>query len=333
MGNTALFISVLVFTAITTLSCGLYYYVILRNKRAGLVNKIKYATGVLDLDETESGHPDKHDQDSPVKKHISNLLIQLGNFSKPKNEEDISQTRLDLIRAGYRKSSSVVLFYGAKIFIAALLLTVYVFYKVIIMSVIPADIDLQGISRLSVLLYSAIGILVGFNLPNYWLRLKIKERQNKILEGFPDALDLMIVCVEAGMGLDAAINRTAKEMELSNKIISDEFKMVSLELRAGKLRRDALKNLAARIGLEDVNSLISLLIQTDKFGTSVAQALRVHSDSMRVKRFQKAEELAAKLPVKLVFPLIIFIFPSIFVVLLGPAIIRISTTIFPALAK
>ena len=331
MGNTALIISVLVFAGITMISCGLYYYVILRNKRVALVDKIKHATDVSDLEEAKSGHPDKHNQDGSAGKHISTLLLQLGNIIKPKNEEEASQTRRDLVRAGYRKGSSIFLFYGVKFFIASLMIIVYVFYKVMILALIPDDIEIQGISNFSVLLYSVVGLLSGFYLPNLWLRFKIKDRQSKILEGFPDALDLMIVCVEAGMGLDAAIARTAKEMELSNKIISDEFKMVSLELRAGKLRRDALKNLAARIGLEDVNSLISLLIQTDKFGTSVAQALRVHSDAMREKRFQRAEELAAKLPVKLVFPLIVFIFPSIFVVLLGPAMIRISTTIFPIL--
>ena len=159
----------------------------------------------------------------------------------------------------------------------------------------------------------------------------ISERQRKILEGFPDVLDLMVVCVEAGMGLDAAIFRAGKEIELKNRVISEEFKLLSLELRAGKSRQDALRSLAMRVNLEDVNSLISLLIQTDKFGTSVAQALRVHSEAMRVKRFQMAEEIAAKLPVKLVFPLILFIFPSLFVVLLGPAMINIYRILLPRL--
>jgi tight adherence protein C len=173
--------------------------------------------------------------------------------------------------------------------------------------------------------------LIGYFLPNYWLTLVTAKRKSKIMEGFPDALDLMVVCVEAGMGLDAAIFRAGREIELKNKIISEEFKLLSLELRAGKTRREALRNLAMRIDLEDVNSLISLLIQTDRFGTSIAQALRVHSDSMRDKRQLMAEEIAAKLPVKLVFPLICFIFPSLFVVLLGPAAIRIYRNLFPYL--
>ena len=153
-----------------------------------------------------------------------------------------------------------------------------------------------------------------------------------ILEGFPDALDLMVVCVEAGIGLDAAITRVGEEMRFGNEVLSEEFKMLSLELRAGKQRRDALRNLALRTDLEDVSSLVSLLIQTDKFGTSVAQALRVHSDSMRVRRYQRAEELATKLPVKLLFPLILFIFPSFFVTLLGPAVIQIFRVLLPRMA-
>jgi tight adherence protein C len=173
---------------------------------------------------------------------------------------------------------------------------------------------------------------IGFYLPNLWLRIKSGRREEKILQGFPDALDLMVVCVEAGIGLDAAINRVGEEMKLSNKVLAEEFRLLSLELRAGKQRRDALRNLATRTGLEDVSSLVSLLIQTDKFGTSVAQALRVHSESMRIKRYQKAEELATKLPVKLVFPLIIFIFPSIFVTVMGPAIIQIFRVLLPRLA-
>jgi tight adherence protein C len=141
----------------------------------------------------------------------------------------------------------------------------------------------------------------------------------------------MVVCVEAGMGLDAAINRVGEEMKLRNEVVSEEFRLMGLELRAGKLRRDALRNLGIRTGLDEVKSLMTLLVQTDKFGTSVAQALRVHSDSMRTRRYQKAEEMAAKLPVKLIFPLILFILPSLFVVVVGPAVIRLFRILLPTL--
>ena len=181
-------------------------------------------------------------------------------------------------------------------------------------------------------LFSLVLVVLGFYLPNLWLKWRIAKRKEKILEGFPDALDLMVVCLEVGTGLDAAISRVGEEMKLNSKVLSEEFKLLSLELRAGKHRRDALKNLALRTDLEDVSELVTLLIQTDKFGTSVAQALRVHSDSMRIKRYQRAEEVATKLPVKLLFPLILFIFPSLFVILLGPAVIQIFRTLLPRMA-
>jgi tight adherence protein C len=152
-------------------------------------------------------------------------------------------------------------------------------------------------------------------------------------EGLPEALDMMVVCVEAGMGLDAAINRVGEEIALSNKVVGEEFRLLSLELKVGKQRKDALRSLAMRTDLEDVNSLVTLLIQTERFGTSIGQSLRVHSDSMRVKRQQKAEEIAAKLPVKLLIPLILFIFPSLFVTILGPAVIRIIRILIPVITS
>jgi tight adherence protein C len=180
----------------------------------------------------------------------------------------------------------------------------------------------------------SIGVVLaigGFYLPNGWLRLKINKRKEKIRDGFADALDLMVVCVEAGMGLDSAISRVAREMALNNKTLSEELTLMTLELRAGKLRRDALKNLAMRTDLEDVNSLVTLLIQADKLGTGVGQALRVFSDSFRTKRYMRAEEAAAKIPVKLVLPLILFIFPTLLIAIMGPAAIRIYRILLPAL--
>jgi tight adherence protein C len=168
-----------------------------------------------------------------------------------------------------------------------------------------------------------LSALLGFYLPDIWLRQKTDKRKEKILNALPDALDLLVVCVESGMGLDSAIYRVAQEMRLNSPELSDELQLMNLELRAGKSRKDALKNLALRTNLEEINSLVTLLIQTDQFGTSMADALRIYSDSYRTQRYQRAEELAAKLPVKLIFPLVVFIFPALFVVLLGPAAISI----------
>ena len=150
---------------------------------------------------------------------------------------------------------------------------------------------------------------------------------NELLKALPDALDLLVICVEAGMGLDEGINRVANEIKLTSADLSEEFRFLNLELRAGKNRESALKNLALRTDIEEMRNLVTLLIQADKFGTSVATTLRVYSDTFRTQRMQKAEELAAKIPVKLVFPLILFIFPSLFVAILGPAVIRIFRNI------
>jgi tight adherence protein C len=180
-----------------------------------------------------------------------------------------------------------------------------------------------GQARFLHLAFFSIGFaLAGFYLPNLWLSLKIARRKEALTIGLPDALDLLVVCAEAGMGLDAAMKRVGEEMKLSNRTISEEFKLLNLELRAGKSRKDALKNLSLRADLEEVNSLITLLVQTDRFGTSVAQALRVHSDAMRTRRTQKVEEIAAKLPLKLLFPTVFCIFPSLFLVILGPALLQ-----------
>jgi tight adherence protein C len=222
--------------------------------------------------------------------------------------------RLNFLKAGIRRENAPAIFWGIKSFFAILFAAGFSLARVMTFKLMSYSMTFMMCTLLA---------LIGFYLPDIWLRIKIARRRNRIIEGLPDALDLLVVCVEAGLGLDAAINRVAEEIKFSNKLLSDELKLLNLELRAGKLRRDALRNLALRIGLEDVNSLVTLLIQTDKFGTSVAQALRVYSDALRTKRYQRAEEIAAKLPVKLVFPLVLFIFPALFVTILGPPAIRL----------
>jgi tight adherence protein C len=178
------------------------------------------------------------------------------------------------------------------------------------------------------MLWSAIFTsLLGLYMPDLWLKIKTHRRKDRITKGFPDALDLLVVCVEAGMGLDGAINRVGQELDLNQPELSHEFKLLNLELRAGKARTAALKNLANRTDIDDVHSLVTVLLQTDRFGTSVAQALRVFSDSFRTTRYQRAEESAAKVPTKLIFPLAICIFPAMFSVILGPVAITIFRTL------
>jgi len=159
--------------------------------------------------------------------------------------------------------------------------------------------------------------------PTFFVRSKLKARQKEVQRALPDMLDMLVVCVEAGLGLNQAIVRVADEIDHVSPVMSEQLAIVNLEMRAGTPREEALKNLAERTGLVDIRSLVSMLIQTDRFGTSVADALRVHSDTMRTKRRQRAEEAAAKTTIKLVFPLVLFVFPAMFVVVLGPSVIAI----------
>jgi tight adherence protein C len=176
-----------------------------------------------------------------------------------------------------------------------------------------------------ILLYAPIGL--GFYLPNFILKSQIQSRQKKINEGLPDALDLLVVCVEAGLGLNAAMKRVAEDCKVNNPVLSQEFLLVNLEIMAGLDREQALRNLAERTGVEDLSNLCAILIQAEKFGTSIATALRVQSDSLRTKRRQRLEEKAAQTPVKLIFPLLLFIFPALMVVILGPAVIQVMETL------
>ena len=242
---------------------------------------------------------------------FTTLLGLLGNIVKPKPEE-VSKLEKSFLQAGFRKNISMI-FFGSKVAMALLLPILFFFVKVSAFKAMPA---LQ-------FTFATLALaMIGFYFPNVWISKRIAQRKDQIFKGFPDALDLMVVCVEAGTSLDAAIAKVGDEMALGNKTLSNEFKLLSLELRAGKSRKEALQNLAHRCNLDDINSLVTLLIQTDKFGTSVAQALRVYSDSMRTTRQQKAEEQAAKLPVKMIFPMIFFLFPALAVVVLGPGMIR-----------
>ena len=177
-------------------------------------------------------------------------------------------------------------------------------------------------NRMEFLAVFILGV-VGYFLPVLWLKIVAHYRKKELNRTFPDAIDLLMVCVEAGMGIDSAIRRVSLEIYITSPELAKELRILSLELKTGKSRNDCLKSLARRADLPDVNNLVSLLIQADKYGTGVANALRVHAEEMRQKRYSRLEELAAKLPVKLVVPLILFIFPAFFVVIMGPALIQV----------
>jgi tight adherence protein C len=194
-----------------------------------------------------------------------------------------------------------------------------------------------GIGRLELSTNAAAMVLlvlaaIGYYLPNVFLARRVASRQLELFESFPDAIDLMTVCVEAGLGLDAALAKVGEEIQLSSKILAEEIYLVGLELRAGASREKALRNLALRTGVEEIEALVAMLVQADRFGTSTAASLRVYSDTLRTKRRLRAEEAAAKIALKLLFPLIFFIFPSLLVVLMGPAFINIYRILLPTFA-
>jgi tight adherence protein C len=224
----------------------------------------------------------------------------------PKSPKEMNRLRRRLAMAGHTSPTAVVV-YGA-----ATILTPLVF------GLVALSIFGAGKGLLAVILFAAI----GYMLPGIVLAHLISKRKLQIQNGLPDALDLLIVCVEAGCGLDQAILKVTDELQLAYPALSDELRLVTTEVRAGKPRLEAFKNFAARTKVDDVRALVALLVQTDKFGTSIAQALRIHAETSRTKRRQRAEERAAKVGVKLVFPLVLFLFPALYVVILGPAVIQ-----------
>jgi tight adherence protein C len=250
------------------------------------------------------------------------LLEWFARINQPSNVEEVRTTRRLLINAGYRSGKAPVFFIGAKLMLATLIAC--------LVATIPAKLlGFPSVSKLTI--YYVLAAACGYYAPVLWLRRAIASRKDSLQRAIPDALDLMVVCVEAGLGLDQAIGRVGIEVERTHPELSDELKTLTMELRTGMSRQEALKNLAYRTDLEEVRNLVALLVQTDRFGTSIGQALRVHADSMRTTRRLRAEELAAKLPVKLLLPLIFFIFPSIIIVTIGPAIIRMMRVLFPVL--
>jgi tight adherence protein C len=226
----------------------------------------------------------------------------------PRSADEVSLIQGRLIRAGFRDASALNIFYGSRVLVPILL---------------AGFATITGLYQASPLFIYAAAAGVGFMLPEFWLGSRISSRQFRILSGLPEALDLMVICTEAGLGLDQAMARVAKELAISQPDIRDEFVLVGLEMKAGRPRADALKNLGNRVDIDSVRMLATTLIQADTFGTSIAKTLRIYSDTLRTKRGQQAEEAAAKTTVKLIFPLVLFIFPALFLVVLGPAGIKI----------
>jgi tight adherence protein C len=231
----------------------------------------------------------------------------------PRSAQQMTAMRRRFARAGYYTLTPIAVF------------TISQIVSPVIFGLAPLYFHPQGIQAV---VFVLIGAMLGFQLPTLWLYRKTVTRQQQIQNGLPDLLDLLIVCLEAGSALDQALVKSTDELELAYPALSEEFRLLITETRAGKPRLEAFRNLASRTGVDDVRALVAMLVQTDRFGTSVTQALRTHADVARSKRRQRAEERAAKLGVKMVFPLVFMLFPAFFVVTLGPAVIQFVRVFF-----
>jgi|SRR5271157_194893 len=251
-------------------------------------------------------------ENKPALKERLEQALEPISRALPLSPGDVSRTRGWLIQAGFRDASHMSYYFGLR-----LVMAVVGFAGVALFTGFDNVPLLAGVTGL------------GFLLPRFVLKRMIKDRQQRIRLALPDALDLTVICVEAGLALDQALMRVGQDLHHAHPDLSDEFHLVNLEMRAGKPRAEALRNLVDRTGVDDIRSLVGTLIQTDRFGTSVAQALRVHSDSLRTERRQRAEEQAAKTTIKMVPPLVVFVLPSIIFVTIGPAVIELIRQLGP----
>jgi tight adherence protein C len=263
------------------------------------------------------------DKANPWVTRIIKLTGPLAKLSLSEGNLEISTLRTRFMNAGFRHPSAPAIFFAAKTALA-ISLPLMVFFA---LSSVGTKYSTNAL-----LFWLLSAATIGYYLPNVLLKNLIARRQREILDSFPDALDLMTVCVEAGLAMDAALARVTAEIGLKSAVLCDELHLVTLELRAGSTKEKALRNLALRTGVEDVDALVAMLIQSERFGTSIADSLRVQSEQLRTKRRQRAEEAAAKIALKLLFPLIFFIFPSLLIVLMGPAFIQIYRVLLPTMS-
>jgi tight adherence protein C len=255
-----------------------------------------------------------------AEKQRDRLRDTLANLGKlvPGETKETPRTQLLMMRAGYRSSQALMAMRG---------------FKLLMPLVFVAFVFGTGIYHWNPYMVPAIAAVIGYLFPEMFLNWRVSARQHRLRRGLPDGLDLLVICVESGLGLDQALMKVAQELRITHHELSEELQLVNLEMRIGKTRIEALRELARRTGLEDVKALVAMLVQTDRFGTSVAQSLRVFSDDLRIKRRQRAEEMSAKTTVKMVPPLVFFIFPALMVVILGPAVITLLRQLMPALQR
>jgi len=246
---------------------------------------------------------------------LQELLENLGNRVGGGRAE-ASEVRQFLIYAGYTDPTAVPIYIGLRLVLA-----------VTLAGLVLLTVPLAGLSPLAGLFGALWGFMVGWMVPIFVVGARTRRRQKSMINALPDALDLLVVCVEAGLALNQAMVRVSEEITNVSAVLGEQFALTNLEIRAGTPRADALRNFSDRTGVEDIRSFVAMLIQTDRFGTSIAEALRIHSEVLRTKRRQRAEEASAKTAIKMLFPLVFFIFPAMFVVILGPGVIQVYETL------
>ena len=261
------------------------------------------------------------DAPQPKSAHAADLLRMVGRIM-PSNPQTLSITRDELVQAGYRGENASVIFSGIR-FVSCLVLFITMF-------ALREIVTSNPVLRIVMIAFSAGA---GYSAPAFILRKLVSARHKKLRLALPDALDLMVIAVEAGLGMDQAISYVGKEIDNTHKELAEELRLMGFEMRAGKRRGDALKNMATRTGEAEIRKLVSVLTQTDRFGTSMATALRTHSEHMRIERRQQAEEKAAKIGVKLVFPIFFFIMPAMLVVSVGPGMLGLFKHLFPMMQE
>lgn len=300
---------IVVFTFLATLAiCGALVYALVQGGSTGIAERLSNIWHFGSKRE-EVSFPERQ------KKKAQKALVRVGELV-PATPQSVSRTQQLLIRAGYRNPQSAMVLQGVRLLLPILLVAVVYF---------------TGFYHQNPVVVFAFAAIIGYMAPEFYITQVVRKRQHRLQLSLPDALDLLVISMEAGLGLDQAILRVSQELRHAHPELSEELQMVNIETQLGKNRLDALRDLATRTGVEDIKALVAMLIQTDRFGTSLAQSLRVFSDDLRIKRRQRAEEQAAKTTVKMVAPLVFFIFPALMMVILGPGIIAIMHELMPIL--
>ncbi len=301
---------IVIFTFVATLAiCGIVVFVLVQGGSGEIAERLSHLWH-FGAKRQEPSFPDKQ------RARAEKALVKVATLIPP-SQKTVSRSQQMLIRAGYRNPQAVLVVRGLRILLPIVLVAIVYF---------------TGFYEENPVVIIALAAIIGYMGPEFYVTQKVRSRQHRLQLSLPDALDLMVISMEAGLGLDQAILRVSQELRFAHPELSEELQMVNMETQLGKNRLEALRELATRTGVEDIKALVAMLIQTDRFGTSVAQSLRVFSDDLRVRRRQRAEEQAAKTTVKMVPPLVFFIFPALMVVILGPGVIAIMQQLLPVVS-